>query len=184
MFTLDESAQATRSIIGIIPFQILSAIGLYYLLILFSKFKKLLNYFSIFSILIIIFASFIYYLNLYFLKYPLYSSGYYGWQYGYRSIMDTLKRQSGNFDEMLITHRFNDGEELLKFYNVVYNCTNCRGMSNPIFIDKTRKQLFAIRQADIDEAQKIYPQLSFDIQQTINLPNGETEFRIGTFVPK
>jgi len=98
--------------------------------------------------------------------------------------MDTLKRQSGNFDEMLITHRFNDGEELLKFYNVVYNCTNCRGMSNPIFIDKTRKQLFAIRQADIDEAQKIYPQLSFDIQQTINLPNGETEFRIGTFVPK
>src|SRR3989344_328069 len=184
MFTLDESAQATRSIIGIIPFQILSAIGLYYLLILFSKFKKLLNYFSIFSILIIIFASFIYYLNLYFIKYPLYSSGYYGWQYGYRSIMDTLKRQSGNFDEMLITHRFNDGEELLKFYNVVYNCTNCRGMSNPIFIDKTRKQLFAIRQADIDEAQKIYPQLSFDIQQTINLPNGETEFRIGTFVPK
>lgn len=184
MFTVDKSAQATRSIIGVIPFQILSAVGLCYLFILFSRLKKTLNYLFMLSILVIIFASFAYYLNLYFVKYPLYSSGYYGWQYGYLPIMGIFKSQSGNFDELLITHRFNYGEELLKFYNVTYACINCKVMFNPIYIDTTKKQLFAIRQDDINEAQKKYPHLSFNTQQTINLPNKETEFWIGTFTPK
>ena len=184
MLTVDENAQATRSIIGVIPFPILSAVGLYYLFTLFSKLKKPLNYISMLSIFIIIFASFIYYENLYFTKYPSYSSGYYGWQYGYKPIMDIFKRQSKNFDELLITHRFNGSEELLKFYNINYKCANCKTMYNPIRIDTTSRQLFALRQDDINEAKIIYPDLTFKIQQKINLPDGKTEFWIGIFSPK
>jgi len=184
MFTIDTSAQATRSIIGVIPFQILSAVGLYYLFVLFLKLNKLLKYSYITIAFLLMAISFVRYLNLYFIEYPSYSSGFYGWQYGYRSIISSFRVQSKNFDEVLITHRFNSGDELLKFYNVTYNCDRCKTMSNPISIDIAKKQLFALRPDDIDQAMIMYPYLSFDIRQTIKLPNGETEFWIGTFVPK
>lgn len=115
MFTADKSAQATRSIIGVIPFQVLSAVGLYYLLILFSKFKKSVNYLSILSIFII-FASFLHYLNLYFAKYPLYSSDYLGWQYGYQEVINYFSKNQKKFDELLITHRYNGCCRTYQFY--------------------------------------------------------------------
>ena len=115
-------------------------------------------------------------------KYPLYSSGYFGWQYGYRPVMEIFKQKEKYYDELLITHRFNRGEVLLKFYNIEINCRKCKVMRNPIEIDSSKKQLFALRKDDIDEALKLYPKLKPQIFKTIYLPDGSEELFIGEFI--
>jgi len=182
MFTVEKSAQATRSIIGVIPFQILSACGLVYVINLLSKTRRLIYFLSITAISVIMVFSFSKFINLYFLKYPLYSSDYWGWQYGYRNIMIYFKQVEYNFDELLITHRFNGPSALLKFYNVNYNCHRCQVMSNPIKVNVLKKQLFALRKDDINQAKELYPELKFNIIKTIHLPNGTPEFFIGNFI--
>lgn len=171
--------QATRSSIGVIPFQIFSGGGLY---ILFSLAKKRLLRITLLLLVFVLVSwslwRFIGFLN----TYPLYSSGYWGWQYGFREIMQVVKAEEKNFDQLLITHRFNRGEELLKFYNLSFNCGKCRIMSNPISIDLAIGQLFALRKEDIEEADKLYPSLRFETKKALSLPNGQEEIFIGTFV--
>lgn len=171
--------QATRSAIGVIPFQILSGVGLY---VLFTLFKKRLVrtglYLLVFLLISLSFWRFIGFLN----RYPLYSSGYWGWQYGFREIMRVVKNEENNYDQLLITHRFNRGEELLKFYNLSFICGKCKIMSNPISIDLAKRQLFALRVEDIEEAGNLYPSLRFERKNTIRLPNGQEEIFIGIFV--
>lgn len=182
MFTIAESAQATRSIVGVVPFQIISAVGLFYIFSFLSRIRKLFNRIITLGILIIIVFSSIYYLHLYFTKYPLYSSDYWGWQYGYRSILEEFKKQEGQYDQLLITHRFNRGEELLNFYNVSHDCKKCVVMTNPISIDSYKRQLFALRQDDIAEAKTLYDDFLFIKQKNIYIPNGNAEIFIGKFV--
>ncbi len=182
MFTLDKSAQSTRSIIGVVPFQIISALGLCYTLSLLSKTKKFI-YYAFIIIVAVAFSFFVFnYLKLYFVKYPLYSSDYWGWQYGYRSILEEFKNQEGKYDQLLITHRYNSGEMLLKFYNITFNCKKCMAMTNPISINSDKKQLFALRRHDIVEAKTLYNDLQFIQQEVIYLPNGNAEIFIGKFV--
>lgn len=187
MFTIDKSVQATRSIIGVIPLQILSAFGLITTIIWImdyckkNKQLKHIFYFSLFLFFIIILYSFTFFLNIYFTKYPLYSSDYWGWQFGYKDSMAYFYKHKKNFDDLLITHRFNAGEELLKFYNVIYPCNKCHVMTNPISIDSNRIQLFAIKIDDINEAKKIYPNTHFVTDKIIYLPNGNKEIYIGEF---
>jgi len=114
-------------------------------------------------------------------KYPAYSSGYFGWQYGYKPVMEIFEEKERYYDELLITHRFNRGEVLLSFYNTQINCRKCRVMSNPIEIDSNKKQLFALRKDDINEAKERYKGLEFKIKKRIYLPDGTAEIFIGEF---
>lgn len=115
-------------------------------------------------------------------KYSTYSSGYFGWQYGYRPVMEIFKQKEKYYDELLITHRFNRGEVLLSFYNTEINCRKCRVMNNPIEIDSNKKQLFALRKDDIKEAKEKYKRLRFKVTKRIYLPDGSAEIFIGEFI--
>jgi len=179
MLTTDESAEATRAIIGVVPWQILTTIGIFYL-IDFSK-LKIIKIFLILSFVSVILFSFLQYTQQYFLVYPTYSADYWGWQYGFRQTVSLFTSQHNTYDDLLITHRFNHGEELLKFYNVTFQCPNCAVMHNPIIIDTTRNQLFALRQEDIDQAKQLYPTLRFVPKTTILQPNNIPVLFIGTF---
>ncbi len=181
MLTIDTSAQATRSIIGVIPFTILSALGLVFLLHLANSLRRFITYTFIIILFSTIAFSFFSLGYAYFLRYPLYSSNYWGWQYGFRPIMQYFKQQGHLNDQLLITHRFNAAEALLKFYNVTYHCTKCAIMANPIVVDTLKKQLFALRKEDVEEAKLLYPNLKFITQEVIYLPNKQSEFFIGIF---
>lgn len=186
MFTIDESAQATRSIIGVIPLQILSATGFYYCINFFLQIKKYKFIFIVFftSMITVVTLSFIYFLFLYFVGYPLYSSGYWGWQYGYRDAVAYLKKHEKQFDQLFVTHRYNDPETLLMFYNLTYHCKNCFVIANPITINMQQKQLFALRKEDVLEANIRYNNLQFIKQKIIYLPDGTEEIFIGSFTKK
>jgi len=169
---------ATHSIIGVLPLHLLSAVGTYQLLtrIKSNTFKK------IFLVILFLTVSISFgYLIFLIREYPKVSAGYWGWQYGFRPAMEYLKARESQFDKLLITHRFNVGEELLLFYNVEFRCHKCKIMNNPIQVDLTKKQLFVIKDEDIQEAKQIYPDLIFNVQEKIHLPDKKPEFYIGTF---
>ena len=201
VLTQNTTPQTTRSIIGIIPFQILSAIGFCFVLNLFSsyktsfrkmskntddrpcfweaKFKILWSFLLVLSILFLTGlagAEFARYLNLYFNDYPNYSSGYYGWQWGFREIMEDFSQRE-NYDELLITHRFNMGEEILKFYQVTIPCQKCKIASNPITFNLTKNQLFALRKEGVEELEK--QGANFVTRKTLYYSNREEAFFIG-----
>lgn len=189
MFTIDKSAQATRSIIGVIPFQVLSAVGVYYVVNLFRSFKTSKRNQLLFSLSSGFFVGFIlgfftYFLYLYFVRYPLYSSGYFGWQYGYKQTLQYFKTNENYYDTLLITHRYNNAAELLKFYNVSNNCKKCIVMTNPISINSVSSQLFALRDDDIEETKTLYKNLAFENKEIIYVPSGDPEIFIGSFIKK
>ncbi|GIW62613.1 MAG: hypothetical protein KatS3mg090_0439 [Patescibacteria group bacterium] len=77
--TTDLPPQATRSIIGLIPFSFLTAEGFCWFL---RKIKDK-NFFlvRVFVIAVMLFSLYLY-LKAYFYNYPLYASDFWGWQYG------------------------------------------------------------------------------------------------------
>ena len=170
--------QATRSSLGVIPFQILSALGFYILISLIKqKFARIFVSLIFSGFILFSFINFIDQLK----TYPIHSSDYLGWQYGFRQSMDIMKKNQNSFEDLFITHRFNRGEELLKFYNLSYNCGKCKIMSNPISIDVEKKQLFSLRNEDLEEAERLYPELNFRNITQVNLPSGKPELFIGSF---
>lgn len=177
-FTVDESARATRSIIGVIPWQILSAAGLFYLLTLFSKnFIKIL---LTFLLTVIIFLSFQIFLQKYFQDYPLYSSDYWGWQYGPKEIMGYFLSHKDNFDDLYLSGEFNAPEIFLKFYDPGGKCLNKCRIGNLTSYNPARKQLFAVSSKDLSNSPlRNY----FDIYQTIYYPNKNPAFYLGEIHP-
>ncbi|HRN71472.1 MAG TPA: hypothetical protein PLS49_09950, partial [Candidatus Woesebacteria bacterium] len=171
--------QATRSILGVIPFTVLTAYGIYKSVDLFKTaiLKKL--YIVVLSVVILV-STFLFIVAL--RNYPLTGAHYWGWQYGYRQALAYVSDRRPLYKQIIITHRFNRGMALLDFYNKEYNCNECVISSNPIEIDINKKQLFVLRLEDIKEAATLYPELQFINQQTIRLPNGNAELFIGEFI--
>jgi 4-amino-4-deoxy-L-arabinose transferase-like glycosyltransferase len=177
IFTAETSAQATRSIIGVIPFQILSAIGLYCLLMQFSKLKRLLNYICVFSTVTIVTISLIYYLNLYFVQYPLYSSDFWGWQYGARDIIKYFIVNERKYDQLIMAPEFNAPEIFFKFY-APDNCSNCIVGTPNENHNPSLKQLFAVTPYYLQG----HPALKFNTLKRIIYPNQSVAFQIGEVV--
>lgn len=211
--TLDATPQATRSVIGVLPFQILSAAGFSFLLNLFgARLPRRLNLIktikmyirtrdrgmqctsksttfkaTVLTVLVVALvflsligfgaAEFLRYLNLYFYKYPNYSSDYWGWQWGFREIVEIFAQEEKDYDELLITHRFNRGGTLLKFYQVSIPCQKCKIAPNPLTFDLSKKQLFAVRKEGVEELEKQGAQ--FITQKTLYYPDGKPAFFLG-----
>jgi len=183
MFTTDQNAQATRSIIGVVPFQIISAIGLYYLVRLFSKIRKSLAYISSFIMFIVIAISFVNYLNLYFVKYTLYSSDFWGWQYGPKEIIKYFVKVQISYDDLYLNGEFNGSEIFYKFYDPLNSCQNkCKMGSfytSPQILNPKRKQLFALSPNALNES---LLREKFLVKKTIYYPNNTIAFLIGEIV--
>lgn len=175
IFTFDKTPQATRSIIGVIPFTILTAYGLSYLLNLGrGHIKKLL----LITSTAVIGLSVVLFLNLYFVKYPLYSSGYWGWQYGPKGIMNYFLQVKDSYDELYLSNEFNGPEIFIKFYDPQNLCQNkCRvGNLDFSIYNPSKHQLFAL------SPQYFYTSSfskCFNIKQQVFYPNKEVAFIVG-----
>ena len=160
---------ATRSIIGVVPWQILSALGAAGIFNII-KGKKVKIILTIISSFIIIF-SFGKYINRYFIQYPLYSSDFWGWQYGPRKIIQYFFKVENNYDELIMSYHFNAPEVFLDFY-APDNCQKCR-IGDLSLAKPNLKQLFALTQEEIKTGQN-----EIVIHQKIYYPNNQLAFVI------
>ncbi len=189
MFTIDKNAQATRSIIGVIPFQIISAIGLFYsrniLFKCFKTFKQggLVSISSMSIIVLVIFFYFINFLQLYFIKYPLYSSDFWGWQYGPREIMKYFLTTKNEYDDLYMSGEFNGGEIFIKFYDPKNFCHNKCNIGDfwrePNIYNPKRRQLYSLSPEYLNKSKF---GKKFVVKKTVYYPNKTIAFQIGEIV--
>lgn len=171
MFAGDGTPISRRSVIGVIPFQILSAVGGAFLIELILKTKKFYAATSIFILFLIISLSFTHYLNLYFINYPKYSSGWWGWQYGPKDIVAYFSSHESDYDGLVMTHNFNGPQEFFKFY-APNDCSKCEIGLPQNFYNKNRRQLYALSPNYIASN----PEYSYKIVETIYYPEGSPAF--------
>lgn len=165
----DIKPQATRSIIGVIPFQILSGYGLVKIISLFKR--RITKIFLVLIFSVILGMSLNKYLNLFY-EYPIYSSDYWGWQYGPGEIISYFKFFSKDYDELYMTGSFNAPEIFLKFYDPEGKCKNCfiGGVDR---YDQSKKQLFAFTSEEMEDID-----WDFKIKKIIYYPNRDKAFSI------
>jgi hypothetical protein len=176
----DESPQATRSIIGVIPFTILAALGLWYLSDLWKR--KLKYFYFVYPLFcsIIIFISFITYLYALIITYPTYSSDYWGWQFGPRDILHYFVAHKTVYDDMFMMPNFNAPEVFLKFYTQ-NTCQNCKLGVPAGSYDVHRKQLFAVTPDYLNSTKN---QFVYKPIGVIDYPGGSQAFILTEIVSK
>ncbi len=173
MFTIDQSAQATRSSIGIIPLTILSAFGIYP--ILYMK-KKSRNIILILSSLVL-FISFSLYVHAYFQNYNKYSSDFWGWQYGPNKIISYFVDHENDYDSLYMEGSFNAPQIFFHFY-AANDCRNCYlGVPHEVYTPSV-KQLFALTPGYLND----HPEYSFSTKRILYYPDGTIAFLIGEIV--
>lgn len=176
--TTDISPQATRSIIGIIPFTFLTAFGIDYF---FAWLDKIRSYklFIICVFLIIINISFVYFVQL-LNHYPFYSSDFWGFQYGPREIIKYFLTKRNNYDELYMSGEFNGAEIFLKFYDPENLCQNkCKigdFFLRPEIYNAKIKQLFSLSPEYLKNSRF---KDKFKIKKIIYYPNKKEAFYIG-----
>lgn len=164
---------ATRSIAGVIPFQIISAYGITALIQkMSSRYKHVI---SICFLCIVVF-SMITYLSKYHHDYPLYSQNYWGWQYGPREIIKTFLEKQGEYDEYLLIGDFNSPNIFLKFYDPTNRCNNRCKIGSLSDITPYKNQLIAISA----QALSISTHEELQIIHIIQYPNGTPAYYIMT----
>lgn len=176
---INDGPLATRSIIGILPLTIFSAYGIaIFYKIIKKHIRHLTNRLIILGgILTIICISFLNYLFLFYISYPLYSSDFWGWQYGPQKIISYFVEHEKEYDELYMIGEFNAPEIFFKFY-APHNCQKCKIGTPDKNYKKNKKQLFAVTPNYILSHQNIH----MHIQKTIYYPNRDIAFEIGEIV--
>lgn len=169
----------TRSIIGVIPFQILSGAGVIFLLKTISY--KNARFIFLGALLLAIFFSVKDYTYKYFHEYPLYSADFWGWQYGPKPIMNYFLTNQSKYDDLVIVGNFNAPDIFIKFYDPTNQCNSKCRIGSITDYQSGRKQLFAI---GADRFSEIPSSLSFEKLQTILYPNTTPAFHIGELKSK
>lgn len=175
MFTIETSVQATRAIIGVIPFEIISAAGTI-LIFSFLKRRFLKIIFGALLLLILTF-SFRNYLYQYFSLYPLYSSDFWGWQYGPREIIHYFTLEENKYDDEILQPEFNAPYIFFKFY-APNDCKKCKLGTPDSLYAPNRKQIFAIT----PKYMATYSNFQYKILKTIYYPNRNPAFYITEIV--
>ncbi|MGE5042491.1 MAG: glycosyltransferase family 39 protein [Candidatus Levyibacteriota bacterium] len=178
MFTVDQNPQATRSVIGVIPFTILSALGFWYAIFLSHIYLKRFHI-SITIMNILVSSVLVAYLAVYFISYPQYSSDYWGWQYGPKEIMGYFLKERNNFDKLVMSGDFNEAAIFIKFYDPKNLCHDKCIIGSTADYKPGLKQLFAV---SIDKIKDL-KNANFKTQKIIYYPNGKAAFLVGTFYP-
>lgn len=176
LFTASTSPYATRSIIGVIPFQILSALGLIFLFKIFSNFIKLKAILGFFFA-VIISLSFVNYLFL-FQKYPQYSSDYWGWQSGPKEIMKYFIANQSSYDRLCLEGAFNSPNIFIKFYDPTNLCHGKCQICSPESLELSR-QLFAITPDSYAKLSLVSK--NFVVVKIVKYPNSTPAFYIGHY---
>ncbi len=172
--------QATRSVYGMIPLVFFTAVGSYYFFIYVHKKKsKIFSSTVIFIFLCFVCASFSHFVKL-LAEYPLYSSNFWGWQYGPREIMKYFLTVKDQYDDLYMSGEYNGGEIFLKFYDPENTCQGKCKMGdfwrNPVIYDPSRRQLFALSPDYLNQSKF---KNNFSTKKILKYPNGEVAFFIG-----
>lgn len=174
LFTESKSPQATRTVIGVIPFQILAVIGTFELYHLFkSRCSKIILSLILITVSVISVRDLVRKIN----NYPLYSSDFWGWQYGPKPIMQYFLTQKDNYDQLCLEGQFNAPEIFIKFYDPKNTCNNkCQICDYKLFNPKM-KQLFAFSNENYNLL--IAQGSRIKVKHTIVYPNNQNAFIIG-----
>lgn len=159
----------SRSIIGAPLFAIFISLGIS-ITILHAK-KLIIPIIMIILINLALFAKF------YFTQYPLYSSGFWGWQYGPKDIVRYFSAHEKNYDDLIMAPDFNAPEIFFKFY-APSGCANCRIGLPENYYSPGRKQLYAVSPDYI----KNHPGYVFNPVKTIYYPDGSAAFVLSEIV--
>jgi len=177
IFTEDTSAQATRSIIGVIPFQILTAIGIIAAFATVNRHHKVLAHILTISITLCITVSIFLYTKAYFQDYKYYASDFWGFQYGAEDIVNYFTAHEAEYDELVMAPEFNAPHIFFDFF-APSSCHTCIiGLPHDTY-DQNKKQLFAIT----EEYKKTRLTYDFETKHTIFYPNHTVAFLIGEIV--
>lgn len=163
---------ATRSIIGVMIFQIITALGIYIFLswIKHKHLKKL----SLVLLIMVFCLSNGKYLYTYFFLYPQYSEDFWGWQYGAKDIVQYFVQHQETYDKEIMAPEFNSPEIFFRFY-APNDCTKCKvGLPQESF-DSRQRQLFAITPLYLQK----HREFIMTTQKQIIYPNGTVAFLIG-----
>lgn len=167
---------AFRSIIGVLPFQFLAALG--GIAILWFLKPKAIRV-ILFAVLIIFMATSTWkYLSEYQVQYPLYSSDFWGWQFGPRDVMKYFLSHQSQYDDLFLMGNFNSPEIFINFYDPTNQCRSKCAVAGLEKFDPLRRQLYAIETTRLAE---IPPVKSHTILATLPYPNGDPAFYIITF---
>jgi len=183
MFTTDAAAQATRSIIGVVPWQVVSAAGLVYLFQVGSQLVQryradpMLSPVSMaagvagaVTTVAAILVFFVSYLSLYFGSYNSYASDFWGWQFGARDIVHYFVQHQDSYDGLVMAPEFNAPDIFFSFY-APGECAKCKvGLPDDTY-QAGRRQLFAITPGYTSKYSS-----SFKTVQTVRYPNGGVAF--------
>lgn len=167
---------AFRSIFGVIPFQIVSAIGVTTATFFLKKIHKSLYIIFMFLFIFVSTLALRNYIFRYFVEYPLYSSDFWGWQYGPREVMKYFLEVRNNYDELLLMGNFNAPEIFIKFYDPENLCQGRCQIGGLERLDFNKRQLFAI---DVDRLSEIPKYLEFGVIKKVDYPNQTPAFYIG-----
>lgn len=168
---------AFRSIIGVVPFQVVTGIGVIELAEFFNK--KFGRYMFILTTSIALVTSLFFfakYLRSYFNEYPLYSSDFWGWQYGAEQVMAYFLEEKNNYDGLYLMGDFNAPEIFPKFYDPENQCRGLCQIGGLEKLSPSLRQLYAISQPRLGE---IPPDLRLETKETIYYPNGSPAYQIG-----
>jgi 4-amino-4-deoxy-L-arabinose transferase-like glycosyltransferase len=177
-FTISKTATATRSVIGVVPLQILSGVGLYALVSFFSRIDRVWRalFWSVFSIVVLV--SFLQFTHLYFDEYSVKYPGYDGWQMGPKEVVKYFLTVDDRFDELFMSQDGLNGAEIfIPFYSKNYflGCSNCKVGAFDKF-DADKKQLFAARPHEVD---KFEFKDRFKVKHTVLYPDKGVSYVIG-----
>ncbi len=171
----------SRSVIGAPLFAILISLGV---LNTASYVKKFINIYVFISIIIgAILLNLTFFARFYFIRYPLYSSNFWGWQYGPREIMNYFLQVENNYQDLYMSGEFNSGEIFIKFYDPENRCQNkCKGgdfWREPKIYNSSRKQVFSLSPEYLNKSDL---KTKFVVKKTIYYPNTTVAFQIGEIV--
>jgi len=107
-------------------------------------------------------------------KYPLYSSDYWGWQWGFGRIIEYYKTVNNQYDDLYIAPLANAPHIFFDFYDPNKECINC-SLGNHVNYDANRKQLFADGPESLNEYKKLG---NIRLFKTLYYPNGQVAFYI------
>ncbi len=175
--TANINPYATRSIVGILPLQILTAIGFVGTVTYMRQKSRTLT-----IIIGSVIAASVAVSSLSFFqawqRYPLYAADFWGWQYGARETMTYFLTHNNRYDELYLTDAFNSPNSFISFYDPENQCGGkCRiGRFNRF--DESKKQLFAVSPNDREELEK--QSIKMNVLHVVQYPNTQPAFYIGT----
>lgn len=164
---------ATRSIVGVGLFQILTGVGF---LQIFNMAKKPLIQIAILLLLVAITGFGVrQYLVEYFVKYPTYSSDFWGWQFGARDVMAYFLFQKDSYADLFLSDEFNAPDIFPKFYDPANECQDKCKIGGIEKYSLSRKQLFALSP---ERVKKTFASIPYTVRYTINYQSGIAAFLI------